>query len=83
MPEVLLLNLELMKAKKFKSTFSIIMIDIDFFKKVNNTFGHLVGNSVLVETVKLVSKRPHVFFLRETDHLGLHNNKIKGITHFL
>lgn len=30
-----------------KRTFSMIMLDIDFFKKVNDEFGHLVGDEVL------------------------------------
>jgi diguanylate cyclase (GGDEF)-like protein len=36
---------------------SLIMIDIDHFKKVNDTHGHPVGDDVLVETSKLLSAR--------------------------
>lgn len=33
---------------------SIIMLDIDYFKKVNDTFGHESGNIVLVEVAKIL-----------------------------
>jgi diguanylate cyclase (GGDEF)-like protein len=40
---------ELKRAVRYNYPVSLLMVDIDFFKKVNDTFGHLVGDSVLKE----------------------------------
>ncbi|GHG62363.1 hypothetical protein GCM10010919_07630 [Alishewanella longhuensis] len=42
-----------------------MMIDIDFFKKVNDTFGHAVGDQAIVSVAKLLSKQ-----LRSNDIIG-------------
>ena len=40
---------EVLRAAREKNSCSLIMIDIDHFKKVNDTFGHTAGDSVLIE----------------------------------
>ncbi|MDP4534771.1 diguanylate cyclase [Alkalimonas collagenimarina] len=42
-----------------------MMIDIDFFKKVNDTFGHAVGDRAIASVAKLLSKQ-----LRSNDIIG-------------
>ncbi|MCJ8312633.1 MAG: GGDEF domain-containing protein [Saccharospirillaceae bacterium] len=35
---------------------AVVMIDIDFFKKINDTFGHQLGDNVLIELGKILNK---------------------------
>ena len=37
-----------------KETLSILMIDIDFFKNINDTYGHAAGDIVLEEVAKII-----------------------------
>ena len=56
------LDKEYKRASRYKNPFSIIMFDIDFFKKINDTFGHQAGDAVLSELSHLVKK-----IIRATD----------------
>ncbi len=44
-----ILEKEIRRAERYHGELSLIMIDLDGFKKVNDQFGHLVGNAVLEE----------------------------------
>ena len=55
---------EMARACRYKTTFSIIEFDIDHFKQVNDTQGHIVGDKVLREYAQLVSS-----LLRDVDEV--------------
>jgi diguanylate cyclase (GGDEF)-like protein len=47
---------ELSRSKRYKSTFTILMLDIDHFKEVNDNYGHDIGDEALIETVAVIKK---------------------------
>ena len=50
------LEAEINKAKRYSKEFSLIMLDIDHFKTVNDTYGHDVGDYVLKATVNVIKR---------------------------
>jgi len=44
---------EFRRAKRYGHEMSVLMMDLDHFKKLNDTYGHQVGDIVLVETAKV------------------------------
>ncbi|MFL0247167.1 GGDEF domain-containing protein [Candidatus Clostridium stratigraminis] len=48
------LPIDILKSSSLKSPLSLIMADIDFFKSINSNYGHLVGDSILVQFASLI-----------------------------
>ncbi len=48
------LDRELRRADRYKSTVSLLFLDLDLFKKVNDVHGHLMGSRVLVEVADVL-----------------------------
>ncbi len=50
------LSRELSYSRRNKNPLSLLMLDIDYFKKINDSYGHLVGDRVLAEIGELIRK---------------------------
>lgn len=59
------LSNEIERVKRSNNSFSIILLDIDKFKNVNDTYGHQVGDDVLKSIAKLL-----MLNVRKVDILG-------------
>ncbi|WP_373296906.1 diguanylate cyclase [Alishewanella tabrizica] len=58
-------DLEFERALRHGTPLSIVMLDIDFFKRVNDNYGHATGDVVITALATLLSKR-----IRKTDKAG-------------
>lgn len=67
---LLALGHEAERWQRYGQPFAVLMLDIDHFKHVNDTYGHQAGDRVLMEVVTLASQS-----LRATDHLGRHGGE--------
>ena len=56
------LSEEIYRSKRFDLTMSVVIIDIDFFKNINDSFGHYTGDLVLKQVSEVILKN-----LRQTD----------------
>ncbi len=60
-----LFEAELRRANRYGTQFSLLLLDIDHFKQINDTHGHLVGDDVLYAVANLLQNN-----IRDVDILG-------------
>ena len=56
---------EIYRSERFKRSFTLVILDIDHFKEVNDDYGHQTGDKVLIEFSNILQQE-----LRKTDFVG-------------
>ena len=59
------LDYELKRAARIKNYLCLLMLDIDYFKKINDTYGHLIGDEILKGIAEALRNN-----VRDTDIVG-------------
>lgn len=62
---MILLDREIKKHKRYKRPLSVLMLDIDYFKKINDNHGHFIGDKAIKHFAEVCKEE-----IRETDILA-------------
>ncbi|SFC48283.1 PAS domain S-box-containing protein/diguanylate cyclase (GGDEF) domain-containing protein [Marinospirillum celere] len=55
-----LLEQEAARAQRYQTRFSLVMFDLDYFKKINDNYGHHLGDQVLIKVAELATERMRI-----------------------
>ncbi|MES3013300.1 MAG: GGDEF domain-containing protein [Pseudomonadota bacterium] len=59
-----LLRRQVGRLRRYGETYAVLMVDVDHFKQINDSFGHAVGDAALVELARLMREAA-----RDVDHI--------------
>lgn len=60
-----ILQSEINRSERYNTCFSIILMDVDYFKQINDNYGHLAGDTVLIQLACILKEN-----VRQTDAFG-------------
>ena len=65
------LNEEIERSERYQQNFSLLFLDLDKFKRINDAYGHQFGDHVLKQTSKIIQKS-----VRNIDVVALKSAKL-------
>jgi len=62
-------------AERTRNPMAVIMLDIDYFKKINDTHGHLCGDRILKSIADILKEKSRAINRGPIRRRGIHNNR--------